>query len=120
MVQLLILTLSQTEQRTTWGIPTHPKVPERHQINKRKTCCISEPFAKSYFVLVLTGAYYNIIVVPPTKETADDTLEGSKVLCSIPSGDKSKPSYYHSFGEQAFAVDMTCSVQNFLIMTHLM
>ncbi|XP_075892014.1 beta-carotene oxygenase 2b [Nelusetta ayraudi] len=43
------------------------------------------------------GAYYNIIVVPPTKETADDTLEGSKVLCSIPSGDKSKPSYYHSF-----------------------
>ncbi|XP_074535969.1 carotenoid-cleaving dioxygenase, mitochondrial-like [Halichoeres trimaculatus] len=44
------------------------------------------------------GAYYNIICVPPTKEKADDTLEGAKVLCSIPSVDKSKPSYYHSFG----------------------
>lgn len=53
---------------------------------------------------MLTGAYYNIIVVPPTKETANDTLEGSKVLCSIPSADKSKPSYYHSFGEQMYPV----------------
>lgn len=61
-------------------------------------------FGQNCTLLVLTGAYYNIIVVPPTKETADDTLEGSKVLCSIPSGDKSKPSYYHSFGEQAHPV----------------
>lgn len=70
-------------------------------------------------MLVLTGAYYNIIVVPPTKETADDTLEGSKVLCSIPSGDKSKPSYYHSFGEQVFPVNMTSCVHHFSITTHL-
>ncbi|XP_071327991.1 carotenoid-cleaving dioxygenase, mitochondrial-like isoform X2 [Trachinotus anak] len=43
------------------------------------------------------GAYYNIIKVPPTKKTAEETLEGATVLCSIPSADKSKPSYYHSF-----------------------
>ncbi|TDH15230.1 hypothetical protein EPR50_G00029610 [Perca flavescens] len=43
------------------------------------------------------GATYNIIRVPPTKKTAEETLEGATVLCSIPSGDKSKPSYYHSF-----------------------
>ncbi|XP_040049427.1 carotenoid-cleaving dioxygenase, mitochondrial isoform X2 [Gasterosteus aculeatus] len=43
------------------------------------------------------GASYNIIKVPPTKATAEDTLEGVSVLCSIPSSDKSKPSYYHSF-----------------------
>ncbi|XP_038548670.1 beta,beta-carotene 9',10'-oxygenase-like [Micropterus salmoides] len=44
-----------------------------------------------------TGAYYNIIRVPPTKKTAGETLEGATVLCSIPSVDKTKPSYYHSF-----------------------
>ncbi|CAK6972489.1 beta-carotene oxygenase 2b [Scomber scombrus] len=43
------------------------------------------------------GAYYNIIRVPPTKEAPEETLEGTKVLCSIPSVDKTKPSYYHSF-----------------------
>ncbi|KAG7478545.1 beta,beta-carotene 9 9' [Solea senegalensis] len=43
------------------------------------------------------GAYYNIIRVPPTKKKAEETLEGTTVLCSIPSVDKSKPSYYHSF-----------------------
>uniref|UniRef100_A0A3Q1CEK9 Beta-carotene oxygenase 2b n=1 Tax=Amphiprion ocellaris TaxID=80972 RepID=A0A3Q1CEK9_AMPOC len=43
------------------------------------------------------GAFYNIIRVPPTKETEGETLEGATVLCSIPSVDKTKPSYYHSF-----------------------
>uniref|UniRef100_A0A673C1K5 Beta-carotene oxygenase 2b n=1 Tax=Sphaeramia orbicularis TaxID=375764 RepID=A0A673C1K5_9TELE len=43
------------------------------------------------------GAHYNIICVPPTKKVADETLEGARVLCSIPSKDKTKPSYYHSF-----------------------
>ncbi|XP_029302502.1 beta-carotene oxygenase 2b [Cottoperca gobio] len=43
------------------------------------------------------GATYNIIRVPPTKKSAEETLEGATVLCSIPSADKSKPSYYHSF-----------------------
>ncbi|XP_047449236.1 beta-carotene oxygenase 2b [Mugil cephalus] len=43
------------------------------------------------------GAYYNIIKVPPTKKTEEETLEGATVLCSIPSVDKTKPSYYHSF-----------------------
>ncbi|XP_071762126.1 carotenoid-cleaving dioxygenase, mitochondrial-like [Centroberyx gerrardi] len=43
------------------------------------------------------GAFYNIIRVPPTKKTPEDTLEGATVLCSIPSVDKSKPCYYHSF-----------------------
>lgn len=56
-------------------------------------------FSKYIFVSVLKGAYYNIIRVPPTKETADETLEGTTVLCTIPSVDKTKPSYYHSFGE---------------------
>nr|XP_055052368.1 beta-carotene oxygenase 2b isoform X1 [Misgurnus anguillicaudatus] len=43
------------------------------------------------------GAFYNIIKVPPKKMNPDDTLEGATVVCSIPSEDKSKPSYYHSF-----------------------
>ncbi|XP_078023512.1 beta-carotene oxygenase 2b isoform X1 [Epinephelus lanceolatus] len=43
------------------------------------------------------GASYNIIRVPSTKKTAGETLEGATVLCTIPSVDKSKPSYYHSF-----------------------
>lgn len=49
-------------------------------------------------VLLSTGAYYNIIRVPPTKRTEGETLEGTTVLCTIPSSDKTKPSYYHSFG----------------------
>lgn len=57
------------------------------------------------FNSVLVGAYYNIICVPPTKEKADDTLEGAKVLCSIPSVEKSRPSYYHSFGKYRFYSD---------------
>ncbi|XP_072314811.1 carotenoid-cleaving dioxygenase, mitochondrial-like [Eucyclogobius newberryi] len=43
------------------------------------------------------GAFYNIIRVPPTKKSDEETLEGATVLCSIPSKDKTKPSYYHSF-----------------------
>ncbi|XP_026149963.1 beta,beta-carotene 9',10'-oxygenase [Mastacembelus armatus] len=61
------------------------------------------------------GAYYNIIRVPPTKNTAEETLDGAIVLCSIPSADKAKPSYYHSFAmsenyvvfiEQPFKIDL--------------
>lgn len=48
----------------------------------------------------MPGSHYNIIVVPPNKTSdEDETLEGAKVLCSIPAVDKRKPSYYHSFGE---------------------
>lgn len=47
-----------------------------------------------------TGAYYNIIRVPPTKEREEETLEGTTVLCTIPAADKTKPSYYHSFGSR--------------------
>ncbi|CAL8336091.1 unnamed protein product [Boreogadus saida] len=43
------------------------------------------------------GAFYNIIRVPPTKSSPEETLEGATVVCSIPSTDKTKPSYYHSF-----------------------
>ncbi|XP_030632880.1 beta-carotene oxygenase 2b [Chanos chanos] len=43
------------------------------------------------------GAFYNIIQVPPEKHSPNDTLDGAKVICSIPSVDKGKPSYYHSF-----------------------
>lgn len=62
--------------------------------------CLMMTFSKKFIVSVLTGATYNIIRVPPTKKTAEETLEGATVLCSIPSVDKSKPSYYHSFGKQ--------------------
>ncbi|TRY99940.1 hypothetical protein DNTS_004707 [Danionella cerebrum] len=44
------------------------------------------------------GAFYNIIRVPPERDTPEETLEGAKVLCSIAPLDRSKPSYYHSFG----------------------
>ncbi|XP_064207562.1 carotenoid-cleaving dioxygenase, mitochondrial-like isoform X2 [Anguilla rostrata] len=43
------------------------------------------------------GAFYNIIRVPAGKAGPSETLEGAKVLCSIPSLDRAKPSYYHSF-----------------------
>ncbi|XP_077397556.1 beta-carotene oxygenase 2b isoform X2 [Festucalex cinctus] len=43
------------------------------------------------------GSHYNIIQVPQTKNYSEETLEGAKVLCSIPSADSTKPSYYHSF-----------------------
>ena len=45
------------------------------------------------------GVFYNIICVPPKQETDDDSLQGSKVLCSIAPADKGRPSYYHSFGK---------------------
>ncbi|XP_027555206.1 beta,beta-carotene 9',10'-oxygenase isoform X1 [Neopelma chrysocephalum] len=44
------------------------------------------------------GSSYNIIRVPPQSSSCTDTLEGAKVLCSIPPMDRAKPSYYHSFG----------------------
>uniref|UniRef100_H0YPV0 Carotenoid-cleaving dioxygenase, mitochondrial n=1 Tax=Taeniopygia guttata TaxID=59729 RepID=H0YPV0_TAEGU len=44
------------------------------------------------------GSSYNIIRVPPQESAHGDTLEGAKVLCSIPPRDRAKPSYYHSFG----------------------
>ncbi|XP_051934902.1 beta-carotene oxygenase 2b [Hippocampus zosterae] len=43
------------------------------------------------------GSYYNIIQVPQMKYSTEETLEGAKVLCSIPSTDSAKPSYFHSF-----------------------
>ncbi|XP_048838566.1 carotenoid-cleaving dioxygenase, mitochondrial-like isoform X1 [Brienomyrus brachyistius] len=43
------------------------------------------------------GAFYNIIRVPPEKAGPEDTLQEAKVVCSIPSAIKNKPSYYHSF-----------------------
>uniref|UniRef100_G3QAS9 Carotenoid-cleaving dioxygenase, mitochondrial n=1 Tax=Gasterosteus aculeatus aculeatus TaxID=481459 RepID=G3QAS9_GASAC len=43
------------------------------------------------------GALYNIIRVPPEKTDAKDTLQGTKILCSIVPANKSHPSYYHSF-----------------------
>ncbi|NXA74569.1 BCDO2 oxygenase, partial [Thryothorus ludovicianus] len=44
------------------------------------------------------GSSYNIIKVPPQESGHGDTLEGATVLCSIPPMDRTKPSYYHSFG----------------------
>ncbi|NXO06215.1 BCDO2 oxygenase, partial [Oriolus oriolus] len=44
------------------------------------------------------GSSYNVIRVPPQESGHGDTLEGAKVLCSIPPMDRAKPSYYHSFG----------------------
>ncbi|KAF2985390.1 hypothetical protein EK904_004170 [Melospiza melodia maxima] len=44
------------------------------------------------------GSSYNIIRVPPQESGHGDTLEGAKVLCSIPPMNRAKPSYYHSFG----------------------
>ncbi|NXS37677.1 BCDO2 oxygenase, partial [Pomatostomus ruficeps] len=44
------------------------------------------------------GSSYNIIRVPPQEPGCGDTLQGAKVLCSIPPRDRAKPSYYHSFG----------------------
>ncbi|NXH43037.1 BCDO2 oxygenase, partial [Dicaeum eximium] len=44
------------------------------------------------------GSSYNIIRIPPQEPGHGDTLEGVKVLCSIPPMDRAKPSYYHSFG----------------------
>lgn len=45
------------------------------------------------------GSSYNIIRVPPQEPGHGDTLEGGRVVCSIPPMDRAKPSYYHSFGK---------------------
>ncbi|NWR25509.1 BCDO2 oxygenase, partial [Emberiza fucata] len=44
------------------------------------------------------GSCYNIIRIPPQESGHGDTLEGARVLCSIPPKNRAKPSYYHSFG----------------------
>ncbi|NWV76074.1 BCDO2 oxygenase, partial [Dasyornis broadbenti] len=44
------------------------------------------------------GSSYNIIRVPPQDPRLGDTLQGARLLCSIPPMDRAKPSYYHSFG----------------------
>nr|XP_019570810.1 PREDICTED: beta,beta-carotene 9',10'-oxygenase isoform X3 [Rhinolophus sinicus] len=44
------------------------------------------------------GSFYNIIRVPPEKVDLGDTIHGAQVICSIPSAERMKPSYYHSFG----------------------
>ncbi len=78
-----------------------------------ETCLMN--LSNKIFVSVLIGAYYNIIRVPPTKQTAEETLEGATVLCSIPSADKTKPSYYHSFGE----LKLSHSYQSTYLSLHL-
>ncbi|XP_026854363.2 beta,beta-carotene 9',10'-oxygenase [Electrophorus electricus] len=70
------------------------------------------------------GTSYNIISVPPEKDSPSDTLHGAKVLCSITPADKNRPSYYHSFAmsknyvvfiEQPIKLDlfkiMTCKMR---------
>lgn len=91
MEQLHILTLSLMAQRTTWETPTPPKVGQE-PVCRDQTPPATQPS-------VLTGAYYNIIRVPGGKPVEGETLEGASVLCSIRSSEKTKPSYYHSFGE---------------------
>uniref|UniRef100_H3B9C0 Carotenoid-cleaving dioxygenase, mitochondrial n=1 Tax=Latimeria chalumnae TaxID=7897 RepID=H3B9C0_LATCH len=43
------------------------------------------------------GLRYNIIRVPPQKNSVDDTLQGAEIVCSIVPQDKITMSYYHSF-----------------------
>ncbi|MFT7818525.1 beta,beta-carotene 9',10'-oxygenase-like isoform X2 [Arapaima gigas] len=70
------------------------------------------------------GAFYNIICVSPERVGPGETLEGAKIVCSIPPLNKSKPSYYHSFAmsenfvvfvEQPIKMDLlkilTCKLQ---------
>lgn len=63
--------------------------------------CQSKCVLKVKRCIMIPGALYNIIRVPPEKTEATDTLQGAKVLCSIVPKDKSHPSYYHSFGKLA-------------------
>ena len=50
-------------------------------------------------LVLLAGALYNIVRVPPEKADSTESLQGATVLCSIMPANKSHPSYYHSFGE---------------------
>lgn len=107
MEPLHTLTMSLMALPTTWVIPTPLKVRQWHWIStissnkltKFLYCIWLLSFVKSCVLPALTGAHYNIICVPPTKKSGEETLEGATVLCSIPSKDKTRPSYYHSFGE---------------------
>ncbi|KAJ8401705.1 hypothetical protein AAFF_G00376760 [Aldrovandia affinis] len=64
-----------------------------------------------------TGAYYNIIRVPAEKAGPAETLEGAKVLCSIPPVERSRPSYYHSFAmSQNYVVLVEQSIKLDLLM----
>ena len=55
--------------------------------------CVCNP------LVLLAGALYNIVRVPPEKKDSTDSLQGATVLCSIMPANKSHPSYYHSFGD---------------------
>lgn len=98
MELLHILILNRMEQRITWAIPTAAKVFTSYVKIKGGNIIPVLRFKLSV-LSALPGAYYNIIRVPPTKEAEDETLEGTTVLCTIPAEDKTKPSYYHSFGQ---------------------
>ncbi len=100
-VLLLIHTLIQTAQLTTWATHTETKV--RLLSSDQSKCNVTLGLGGLMFCcwcLCFIGAFYNIIRVPPERDGPEDTLEGAKILCSIAPRDKSKPSYYHSFGER--------------------
>ncbi|KAG9333932.1 hypothetical protein JZ751_009395 [Albula glossodonta] len=41
---------------------------------------------------------YNIVSIPPTQKDKSDPIDKSKILVQIPSSERFKPSYVHSFG----------------------
>ncbi|KAJ8368217.1 hypothetical protein SKAU_G00082450 [Synaphobranchus kaupii] len=82
----------ETKERVDWskfiavnGATAHP-----HNDPDGSTYNMGNSYTKK-------GASYNIICVPPEKASPEDTLEGAKVICTIPSLERGKPSYYHSF-----------------------
>lgn len=107
MEPLLTLTTTLMAPLTTWATPTLAKVCQQDSL--RLVSCDLTPAVcpetppPPFNSNLLSGATYNIIRVPPTKKSPEETLEGATVLCSIPSVDKTKPSYYHSFGESRLA-----------------
>jgi len=102
-----------TELHTTWAILTLQKVSQKCNLKKTNRHIDLQSYSSS---ILLLGAFYNIIMVPSKKEKQNDTLEGATVVCSIPSEDKSKPSYYHSFGKRALP---TISYWQFFIYKHI-
>lgn len=69
------------------GLTAHPHIEEDGAIYNIGNC-----FGKNMSLA------YNIVKIPPPAEDGSDPLEKSEVVVQLPSSERLKPSYIHSFG----------------------
>ncbi|KAJ8376448.1 hypothetical protein SKAU_G00070280 [Synaphobranchus kaupii] len=72
---------------TVNGVTAHPHIEKDGTVYNIGNC-----FGKNFTLA------YNIIKIPPTQADKSDPIEKSEVMVQIPSSERFKPSYVHSFG----------------------